>query len=423
MIELFDTFPTVDVLPAEYYRLLGYPAGAELTDRAEELTAWARDWYARHGRPWVYLRQVNRLEVQEETVCIDGAAFASKRLRATLIGAGAHSAILVAVGAGPELEAETQRLWQAEKPDEYYFLEVFGSAVVEHLITMTGARLCAWADSQSLAVLPHYSPGYPEWDISQQPRLLALIRRPHRHPLPFPVEAMESGMLRPKKSLLAVFGLTRHTERVQRLTTLVPCQSCSYTACQFRRAPYARAGAAPQKELPMAVAAEEGEREEPSIADSPLTRNARYTVSTRALRRWAAERLSLDFHDDGTIDACFRYEGTTCSNMGRTLLFDYRVTLGPRQEGYPLLAQSCAPAPGDEGYMSMCRYRINARPLMTAIDQEKPLLGARLDDVLSWERGSASAGCYCEPTSRTHKWGLVLETLHFALAQREEPTL
>ena len=28
-----------------------------------------------------------------------------------------------------------------------------------------------------MAVLPHYSPGYPEWDIGQQPRLLDLIRR------------------------------------------------------------------------------------------------------------------------------------------------------------------------------------------------------------------------------------------------------
>ena len=37
-------------------------------------------------------------------------------------------------------------------------------------MTMTGARLCAWADGQRLAVLPHYSPGYPEWDIAEQPR-------------------------------------------------------------------------------------------------------------------------------------------------------------------------------------------------------------------------------------------------------------
>ena len=26
-----------------------------------------------------------------------------------------------------------------------------------------------------MAVLPHYSPGYPEWDIAEQPPLLELI--------------------------------------------------------------------------------------------------------------------------------------------------------------------------------------------------------------------------------------------------------
>ena len=61
--------------------------------------------------------------------------------------ADAESAILVAVSAGGELEREAQQLWLEEKPDEYFFLEVYGSAVVEHLITMKGAELCAWAES------------------------------------------------------------------------------------------------------------------------------------------------------------------------------------------------------------------------------------------------------------------------------------
>jgi hypothetical protein len=34
-----------------------------------------------------------------------------------------------------------------------------------------------------------------------------------------------------------------------------------------------------------------------------------------------------------------------------------------------------------------------------------------------WTRPASPAGCYCEPDSRLHKWGLVLETIHYALAQ------
>jgi hypothetical protein len=65
----------------------------------------------------------------------------------------------------------------------------------------------------------------------------------------------------------------------------------------------------------------------------------------------------------------------------------------------------------------MCRYMTSSEQLMVAIENERPLLDQPLNDVLSWQRPEASAGCYCEPASRNHKWGLVLETIHYALAR------
>ena len=84
-----------------------------------------------------------------------------------------------------------------------------------------------------MAVLPHYSPGYPEWDIAEQSRLLELFQGAGT--FPGNLEALESGALRPKKSLLAVFGLTRQTESVSRLTEVVACENCSLPACAYRR--------------------------------------------------------------------------------------------------------------------------------------------------------------------------------------------
>ena len=54
--------------------------------------------------------------------------------------------------------------------------------------------------------------------------------------------------------------------------------------------------------------------------------------------------------EDGSLDAVFRYDGTTCTNMGRPLAFHYNVKLGPRAEGYPIREQRCAPAAGDTGH-------------------------------------------------------------------------
>ena len=148
MIEISGAALDVEVQPAEYVRLLGYPAGTVLAGRAAELAAEAREWYANHGRPWVYVRHASSLQIGDDAVVVDGVAFHSTRLRNTLDTAGAHGAVLAAVSAGPELETEAQARWRDEKPDEYFFLEVYGSAVVEHLATGTGARLCAWADAR-----------------------------------------------------------------------------------------------------------------------------------------------------------------------------------------------------------------------------------------------------------------------------------
>jgi hypothetical protein len=330
----------VAVADAEYRRLLGYPSGAEMSERAAELAAWARDWYARHGHPWIYVRT-------------------------------SETGALAAVSAGPEAEEEARRLWTAGRPDEYFFLEMFASAVVEHLLLLARGRLCAWAEPQNLVVLPHSSPGYGTWDVAEQPALLQLIRNGAE--LPGPLGALDSGALVPKKSQLAVFAIAPADDRTRRLAELAPCQTCALANCQFRRAP------------------------------------VRYSIPEKALRRWADERLVLTFQPGGSVRARFRYDGTTCNNLGTPLTFEYDVTLGPREEGYPILEQRCAPAAGDMGHRSMCR------PDLACIDQEKPLAGQPLRHVFDWRRPALAAGCYCESESRAHKWGLVLETIHYAL--------
>jgi len=386
MIEIIGTSPDIHVDPAEYSRLLGYPRDHQMSERAQELAGSTREWYGRHGRPWYFARQVNRIDVDDTRICIDGAGFTSQRLAATLRQAEAHGAFLVAVSAGPEAEDEAHRRWIEEKPDEYFFLETYASAVVEHLITAAGARLCAWADSESMAVLPHYSPGYSLWDIAEQSQLLSLVDSQTK--LSGRLETLDSGALRPKKSQLAVFGVTRHIDRVRRLTDLVPCQSCSFANCQFRRAPYRRSAV-----------------------------DATYSVNTKALARWAAERLSIETRSDGAVEARFRYDGTTCTNMGRPLAFQYDVILGPQRNGYQIREQHCAPVPGDTGHTAMCQYQTNAGRLMAEIERESPLLGQPLESVFAWRREASPAGCYCDAASRQHKWGLVLETIHYALHQ------
>ncbi|MFZ0936067.1 MAG: hypothetical protein WA015_17240, partial [Bryobacteraceae bacterium] len=91
-LELADSFPEVDVLETEYQRLLGYPRGAALSERAQELARWARAWYRANGQPWVYAREAADLDVAADVIRLEGAPFRCRRLRALLEEAAAGGA-------------------------------------------------------------------------------------------------------------------------------------------------------------------------------------------------------------------------------------------------------------------------------------------------------------------------------------------
>jgi hypothetical protein len=408
-LEILDARPGVNVAEAEYWRLLGYPPNHEPSERARELATWARQWYADNGRPWVYLREAE-LEVAADGLRLDGTRFESRQLHEHLRESAAQRAMLVAVSAGRACEEHARQLWLESKPDEYFFLEVFGSAVVEHLCATLSGRICDFADRDGLMAVPHYSPGYTGWDIADQNKLFELIARGVVQRFPEELQVLSSGMLKPKKSLLAVVGLAPRSREGLAAAARVPCEGCGLTPCAYRRAPYRHA------------TGEQGNATAPKTIPVPLTQGAKYTVGVRALAKWAEERVRINPRVDGSFDAMFRFDGTTCSNMGRPLAFEYKVELSPAEDGFRIVRTSCGPVAGEDGYQSMCAYLTDADELMEQISASPALLGQPLDNVLTWTRESAPSGCHCTASSRTHKWGLALEAIHYALAHLLEKT-
>ena len=427
MKELIDTMPDINVLQEEYKRLLGYPNNYKLEGSARELADWARQWYTENGNPWVYALQFNKLDYTEENLRIDNIELSSKKLRKQFAKAQVSSAMLLLVSAGSECEEKTKQLWEEEKPDKYFFLEIFGSAVVEHLITTTGFRVCEWAEKNDMAVLPHYSPGYAGWRIEDQHQLLKLIKQKTSVILPGDIDILESGMLKPKKSMLAIFGITQQVDKVMDFRDLIPCQICSLQTCQYRRVPYKNNSNQIEDVNKLQPIRSDLTNSRLSNGNGSnnlsLTQNANYSVNIRALKKWYQERLLLNFLDDCSVEATFFYEGSTCSNMGRTLNFEYHIKLSPRAEGYRISSVSCNPSSNDDGYFYMCEYIKHPDKLMNEITSDKPLLGKPLDDILSWKREFSPEGCYCNSVSRKHKWGLAFEVLHYALIQNEKSNI
>ena len=240
MFEFITTQPDCDVPEAEYVRLLGLPRGHALTERMRELADGARDWFRQHGRPWIYAREADPIQRHDSHFTINGTPFSSKLLREQFSATHTNQAVLVAVSAGPECEEHAHALWVDEKPDEYFFLEMFGSAVVEHLIAQANGHICSWTDARNQLALPHHSPGYSGWNISEQIKLWEVVRTTADSKLPGELTVLESGMLRPKKSLLAIVGIASKPEGLAAPPRFVPCETCALPACQFRRAPFQR---------------------------------------------------------------------------------------------------------------------------------------------------------------------------------------
>ncbi len=240
MFTLTETNPAVEVADSEYRRLLGYPRHRELEDRALELANGAREWFSKNARPWICAREISALEIRESSVRIAETDFSSQRLREIFVESQTRSAVLIGVSAGKECEEQARQLWEEGKPDEYFFLEVLGSAVVEQLIVVASGRICGWADENKMAALPYFSPGYSGWNIAEQIPLWKLFREQCSEDFPGPLEVLESGMLRPKKSQLAIMGLTQDLEKARRFARLIPCENCSLPNCRYRRAAYKR---------------------------------------------------------------------------------------------------------------------------------------------------------------------------------------
>ena len=65
-----------------------------------------------------------------------------------------------------------------------------------------------------------------------------MIRRRKGGQLAEGLRVLDTGMLQPKKSLLAVFGITRRLDLVQNSAHLIPCEGGFLSGCQYRRAPH-----------------------------------------------------------------------------------------------------------------------------------------------------------------------------------------
>lgn len=217
----------------ELSRLLGLPRHRELDGELAERAAWARAWYAERGTPYARVHRYAIVELAEQSVLLeDGRRLSGRGLAEHLRRYQAHGLAAIAVSAGDAMDAACAALWREGRPDEGYFLERLGAAVVERLLLRTTLEFCQRAELAGETLTPHLSPGCGRWELGEQHALWGLLFPDGE---PGPMTLLESGGLTPKNSILAAAGLTR---RAMTHSPSGACRSCGLAHCGFRRAPY-----------------------------------------------------------------------------------------------------------------------------------------------------------------------------------------
>ena len=385
----------IQVTDERYARHLGYPDGRIREGDSGRLAERARRWFGQHAAVWSVERALAIQALGDDCIRLeDGTELHSATLAARFREAGCHAVYVLAISAGEGVDAAIKAHWEADRPDEAYALNAFTAAYIEERMEVEGFRLCEAVDGEGQMLLPHYCPGYDGWDVSENGVLARALDAPGLQVLP-------SGQLLPQKSMLAVFGITAHPERVP--SGQIPCVGCSLLDCRLRRAPFSEPHPGTDEANPAPAA--------------PVMSG--YAFPEKALRRWSTKQTELEQGGD-QIRARFHFLGSTCSDGGIPLKFVYEVSLVPEGDEHIIRHMCAAPAENHTGYRSMCSYQSSAEEILHLLQAAHPLLGRPLSDALNWNPDRNPAGCICSVENRNHKWLMALQTIHFSLVARQE---
>lgn len=155
-------------------------------------------------------------------VLLDGEYFKSAKLAAHI--KGCTRAVLLAATLGPKVDIALRRMAVANIAEGAAGQAVC-AALIESYCDETEVKISA--EYGGLHFKLRFSPGYADWSLADQPRLLAMLDAPKRIGL----TVTAGGMLAPVKSVTAVIGITETCEKQQS-----SCETCENNAnCIYKK--------------------------------------------------------------------------------------------------------------------------------------------------------------------------------------------
>ncbi len=133
------------------------------------------------------------------------------------------------VTVGDALERRVAELWQARELPLAAMLDSVGSGAVESLAEYVNDVLCQQGIAGGVKVTNRISPGYGDWDVSEQPLMFHLVPG-----APLGVRLNDACFMTPEKTITLLVGAGPEA-RVDHYFS--QCQRCWMAGCAYRRVP------------------------------------------------------------------------------------------------------------------------------------------------------------------------------------------
>jgi cobalamin-dependent methionine synthase I len=126
---------------------------------------------------------------------------------------------------GTAVENEIGRLLGKQRLAKAYILDAMASVAVENMVDRFQDLMESRFRAEDSTVTLRFSPGYCDWPVTQQKKLFNLF-----DPEELEVELLDSCLMKPRKSISGVFGVTP-----QDSVSYNPCRDCPTPNCDSRR--------------------------------------------------------------------------------------------------------------------------------------------------------------------------------------------
>jgi hypothetical protein len=208
----------------ELAKLLGGQKKKSLPKSIRKKVTSARQKLQKLIKPSLHYRIVKPSAMDNDVVQLDETVeFTSAKLAKTLKNAEKIVCFVGTIGTG--VENEINRLLDKQKLADAYILDAMASVAVENMIDRFQNLMENRFSEEDRAVTLRFSPGYCDWPVTQQKKLFDIF-----NPKQLNVELLDSCLMKPRKSVSGVFGITP-----QKSESYNPCRDCPTRRCESRR--------------------------------------------------------------------------------------------------------------------------------------------------------------------------------------------